>query len=142
LAQDADLTLVGIGQMGQGAPLVVDGFVPPSEMDALVAAGAAGEITSWIYDREGHLLDCEFNARVASVPLPKAAQRRGTAVRRGRGETSRAFGGAAGTARQRARHQRGDGRTSARRALIRLADRSPKPAVDSTRPMSEYLPTA
>jgi DNA-binding transcriptional regulator LsrR (DeoR family) len=80
LAQDADLTLVGIGQMGQGAPLVVDGFVPPSEMDALVAAGAAGEITSWIYDREGHLLDCEFNARVASVPLPKAAERRVIAV--------------------------------------------------------------
>jgi DNA-binding transcriptional regulator LsrR (DeoR family) len=79
-AQQADLTLVGIGQMGRDAPLVVDGFVPVAEMDALVAQGAAGEITSWIYDRDGHLLDCEFNTRVASVPLPKAADRRVIAV--------------------------------------------------------------
>lgn len=80
LAQQADLTLVGIGQMGRAAPLVIDGFVPEAEMDALVAQGAAGEITSWIYDREGHLLDCGFNRRVASVPLPKAAERRVIAV--------------------------------------------------------------
>ena len=79
-AQQADLTLVGIGQMGRDAPLVVDGFVPVAEMDALVAQGAAGEITSWIYDRDGHLLDCEFNTLVASVPLPKAAERRVIAV--------------------------------------------------------------
>lgn len=80
LCQQADLTLVGIGQMGRDAPLVVDGFVPPAEMDTLVAQGAAGEITSWIFDREGHLLACDFNARVASVPLPKAAERSVIAV--------------------------------------------------------------
>lgn len=80
LCQKADLTLVGIGQMGRTAPLVVDGFMPEAEMDALVAQGAVGEITSWIYDREGHVLDCPFNARVASVPLPKAAERRVIAV--------------------------------------------------------------
>ncbi|MCB2116107.1 MAG: sugar-binding transcriptional regulator [Rhodobacteraceae bacterium] len=75
LGQKADLTLVGIGQMGRSAPLVVDGFVPPQEMDALVAAGATGEITSWIFDGTGHVIDCEVNSRVASVPLPKAAER-------------------------------------------------------------------
>lgn len=75
LGQRADVTLVGIGQMGRSAPLVVDGFVPGEEMDALVSAGAVGEITSWIYDRDGHVVDCDFNRRVASVPLPKAAER-------------------------------------------------------------------
>lgn len=80
LGQQADLTLVGIGQMGRQAPLVVDGFVAEAEMEALVAAGAMGEITSWIYDSDGQVLDCDFNRRVASVPLPKAAERRVIAV--------------------------------------------------------------
>ncbi|SPH17101.1 Transcriptional regulator LsrR [Defluviimonas aquaemixtae] len=80
LGQQADLTLVGIGQMNRTAPLVVDGFVPENEIDSLVAAGAAGEITSWVYDQDGHIIDCAFNARVASVPLPKAVERRVIAV--------------------------------------------------------------
>ncbi|MEZ5778037.1 MAG: sugar-binding transcriptional regulator [Paracoccaceae bacterium] len=80
LCQKADLTLVGIGQMNRTAPLVVDGFVSEREIEELVALGAAGEITSWVYDRDGHVIDCAFNARVASVPLPKAAERRVVAV--------------------------------------------------------------
>lgn len=80
LGQRADLTLVGIGQMNRTAPLVVDGFVPEAEMDELVAAGAAGEITSWVYDRYGSVIDCPFNARVASVPLSRAVDRRVIAV--------------------------------------------------------------
>lgn len=69
----ADLSLVGIGQMDRSAPLHVDGFATRAEMDELAAAGAAGEITSWVYDAEGHVLDCAFNRRVASAPLPRAA---------------------------------------------------------------------
>jgi DNA-binding transcriptional regulator LsrR (DeoR family) len=80
LSQNADLTLVGIGQMGATAPIVIDGFVTEAEMDQLVAAGATGEITSWVYDRQGQLLDCAVNSRVTSVPLSKAAERRVIAV--------------------------------------------------------------
>ncbi len=80
LSQNADLTLVGIGQMGASAPIVIDGFVTEAEMDHLVAAGATGEITSWIYDRQGRLLDCEVNSRVTSAPLSQAAERRVIAV--------------------------------------------------------------
>lgn len=80
LCARADLTLVGIGQMGPRAPLVVDGFMEPGEMEELVAAGAVGEITSWVYDAEGRVMDCAFNARVASAPLPRAGERPVVAV--------------------------------------------------------------
>lgn len=75
LCQQADLSLVGAGQMDRSAPLYVDGFVSAAEMDQLTAAGAVGEITSWVYDRKGHVIDCPFNARVASAPLPRAAEK-------------------------------------------------------------------
>ncbi|MCC0063423.1 MAG: sugar-binding transcriptional regulator [Defluviimonas sp.] len=80
LAERADVTLVGIGQMGRSAPLFVDGFLPGPEMEALMAGGAVGEITSWIYDRDGRIVDCDFNRRVASVPLPQPAERLRIAV--------------------------------------------------------------
>lgn len=83
LCQQADLSLVGIGQMDRSAPLFVDGFVSASEMDELAALGAVGEITSWVYDRDGRVIDCAFNARVASAPLPRAAQRPVIAVATG-----------------------------------------------------------
>lgn len=83
LCQQADLSLVGIGQMDRSAPLFVDGFVSAEEMDQLAAFGAAGEITSWVYDSEGRVIDCAFNARVASAPLPRAAERPVIAVATG-----------------------------------------------------------
>lgn len=83
LCQRADLSLVGIGQMDRSAPMFVDGFASSAEMDQLAAAGAAGEITSWVYDRQGRVMDCAFNARVASAPLPRAAERPVIAVATG-----------------------------------------------------------
>lgn len=83
LCREADLSLVGIGQINRSAPLHVDGFVSAAEMDELAAAGAAGEITSWVYDRDGQLIDCAFNARVASAPLPRASDRPVIAVATG-----------------------------------------------------------
>jgi DNA-binding transcriptional regulator LsrR (DeoR family) len=73
LSAQADLTLVGVGQMGEAAPIVVDGFMTPEAMARLVAAGAAGEITSWVYDEEGRLMECEHNHLVASSPIPHAS---------------------------------------------------------------------
>lgn len=83
LCQQADLSLVGIGQLDRSAPLFVDGFVSAAEMDELAALGAVGEITSWVYDRNGQVIDCAFNARVASAPLPRAADRPVIAVATG-----------------------------------------------------------
>lgn len=70
LGAKADVTFVGIGEMGHQAPLEVDGFLQPEEMEGLLAAGATGEICGWIFDANGQLLDNPVNERVASIPLP------------------------------------------------------------------------
>ena len=74
LCNRADLTLVGVGQLDDTAPIHVDGFANDDEMARLVAAGAVGEITSWVYDRDGNLFVCEDNQIVASAPLPRSAE--------------------------------------------------------------------
>lgn len=70
LGAQADVTFVGIGELGVDAPLCVDGFLERDEMVSLVDRGAAGEICGWIYDQQGELLDSAVNGRVASVPIP------------------------------------------------------------------------
>jgi DNA-binding transcriptional regulator LsrR (DeoR family) len=69
LARHADVTFVGIGNIGPSAPLHVDGFITRDEVRALEKAGAVGEITSWVYDAQGQLIDGLVNDRVASTPL-------------------------------------------------------------------------
>lgn len=83
LCRHADLSVVGVGQMDESAPLHVDGFVSAAEMTELARAGATGEITSWVYDREGNIIDCAFNRRVASAPLPRNSERPVIAVASG-----------------------------------------------------------
>ncbi|WP_246849181.1 sugar-binding transcriptional regulator [Rubellimicrobium arenae] len=86
LCAKADLTLVGVGPIGPKAPLVVDGFMTLDEMKELVRAGAAGEITSWVYDADGQVMDSPFTRRVASAPLPRADERMVVAVAVGEGK--------------------------------------------------------
>jgi DNA-binding transcriptional regulator LsrR (DeoR family) len=69
LARQADVTFVGVGNMGLTAPLHVDGFITRDEVRALERAGAVGEITSWVFDAQGKLIDGLVNDRVASMPL-------------------------------------------------------------------------
>jgi DNA-binding transcriptional regulator LsrR (DeoR family) len=69
--------------MDRSAPMFLDGFASAAEMDELVALGAVGEITSWVYDRDGQIIDCAFNERVASALLPRAADRPMIAVATG-----------------------------------------------------------
>jgi DNA-binding transcriptional regulator LsrR (DeoR family) len=69
LTRQADVTFVGVGNMGLNAPLFVDGFLTREDVRALDRAGAVGEITSWVYDAEGKLIDGLINDRVASAPL-------------------------------------------------------------------------
>lgn len=83
LCERADLSLVGIGQINDSAPMLLDGFVDAAEMADLASAGAAGEITSWVYDGQGKLVDCSHNAHVTSAPLPRAAERPVIAVASG-----------------------------------------------------------
>ncbi len=75
LSAQADVTFVGVGNMDETAPLYVDGFIDLTELNDLTAAGAVGEITSWVYDRDGRLIEGLTNSRVASAPLEPAESR-------------------------------------------------------------------
>jgi DNA-binding transcriptional regulator LsrR (DeoR family) len=70
LAADANVTFVGIGDLGADAPLYQDGFITEAELRALQKAGAVGEIVGWVFDRDGRLIEGITNDRVASAPIP------------------------------------------------------------------------
>lgn len=70
LASKADVTFVGVGDIGPDAPLYLDGFITDAELKALQKAGAVGEICGWAFDADGKLIDGMTNDRVASAPMP------------------------------------------------------------------------
>lgn len=75
LAEQADVTFVGIGTIDDDAALLRDGFVKKEEIRSLVRAGAVGEITGWAFDLNGKLIDGLTNDRVLSVPLQSPVKR-------------------------------------------------------------------
>lgn len=88
LCEQADVTFVGVGQIDLGAPLVVDGFMTPDEVSALRAADIVGEITSWVFDRNGNVVTGGFNDRVASAPLTQAHDRQVVGIANGPAKVS------------------------------------------------------
>ncbi len=72
ISAQADVTFVGIGEMGIDAPLCLDGFLEKDEMLVLMRRGAAGEICGWVFDGEGKLMPDDVNDRVASAPCRRA----------------------------------------------------------------------
>ena len=70
LGAEADVAFVGVGELGERAPLCEDGFLAHDEMMRLMDEGAAGEICGWMFDRNGQMMSGGINKRVASVPLP------------------------------------------------------------------------
>ncbi|EXL06782.1 sugar-binding transcriptional regulator [Aquamicrobium defluvii] len=70
LAARADVTFVGIGDLGPNAPLYEDGFITKAELKALQKAGGVAEIVGWAFDHEGRLIEGITNERVSSAPIP------------------------------------------------------------------------
>lgn len=70
LAARADVTFVGIGDLGPNAPLYEDGFITRAELKALQKAGGVAEIVGWAFDHEGRLIEGITNDRVSSAPIP------------------------------------------------------------------------
>lgn len=83
LAQRADVTFVGVGQMGDDAPLALDGFVTRAALNELQAQGAVGEIASWVFDAEGRYMDTPRNALVGGVRVEPGQSRPVIAVAAG-----------------------------------------------------------
>ncbi len=53
LIDQADVSFVGVGSIGEGSALLKDGFITAEENEALRKAGAVGEITAWSFDSAG-----------------------------------------------------------------------------------------
>jgi DNA-binding transcriptional regulator LsrR (DeoR family) len=68
IAENADLRLVGVGQIDQGAQLFVDGFISREELLELMRLGAVGELTGWAFDAQGRIIEGGTNRRLTSVP--------------------------------------------------------------------------
>jgi DNA-binding transcriptional regulator LsrR (DeoR family) len=68
LAKNADLTLVGIGQMDDNAQLLIDGFISDSELAEMRRLGAVGEVTGWAFDAAGRIIQGGTNSRLTSAP--------------------------------------------------------------------------
>jgi DNA-binding transcriptional regulator LsrR (DeoR family) len=83
LAGQADVALVGIGDLGAEAPLFVDGFITAPELRALQKAGAVGEIVGWAFGRDGRLIEGLTNERVASAPIPSRERSLVVAIAKG-----------------------------------------------------------
>ncbi len=75
LVEQADATFVGVGSIGENTPLLKDGFISDEENDALRRAGAVGEITGWVFDARGRLIEGLTNERVCSAPLRQPTKR-------------------------------------------------------------------
>lgn len=84
LARGADVTFVGVGQIGDDAPLLKDGFITAAELAEVQARGAAGEIAGWIYDSQGQYLDTDINQRVAGVRVTAEEGRSTVAIAGGK----------------------------------------------------------
>lgn len=69
LAESADLAIVGIGQMSDDAPLLVDGFISQQEHAELQASGAGGEMVGHVFNDDGVFLDNEVCHRMLGVRL-------------------------------------------------------------------------
>lgn len=84
LAAKADVTFVGVGEIGPDAPLFLDGFISEDEVKWLQKAGAVGEICGWSFDSEGRIIEGATNDRVASAPIPSRESSLVVAIAMGR----------------------------------------------------------
>lgn len=69
LAEKADVIFVGVGQMGDDAPLLADGFITRAELTDLQRRGAVGEVAGWVFDAEGRYLEKPEDTRLGGVQV-------------------------------------------------------------------------
>ena len=79
-ARGSELMLVGIGTTGAQAELATTGMIDQDEMDAVVAAGAAGEMLGHFFDHAGAPVHAGEVDRILTLPLDDLKRRRIVAV--------------------------------------------------------------
>ncbi len=73
LAREADIRFIGVGHLGDDAPLHIDGFISKEELVSLRDSGGIGEVISWSFDQDGNILDHPVNHCVTSAPAVQPA---------------------------------------------------------------------
>lgn len=96
LARTADVTFVGVGQIGADAPLLMDGFITRDELDEMQALGAVGEVAGWVYDSQGRYLETSVNQRVAGVRVEVGTERLVIAIAGGKAKLAALVAGLKG----------------------------------------------
>ena len=75
LSNKADVTFIGVGDIGFGCPLHSEGFITKEEVKELVKLGATGEILGWAFDQSGEPVRASTQERVTSIRLPRPPQK-------------------------------------------------------------------
>lgn len=84
LARSADLLFAGVGTSEQEASLVATGMIAPGEMEAIRAAGGAGELLGHFFDETGGPVETALSARAVALGREELRNRRIVAVAGGR----------------------------------------------------------
>lgn len=75
LAQRADVTFVGIGNVGVNCPLHEDGFITLAEVDEMMGMGAVAKWLGLPIDADGHRVQSKTGPRVTSLKLDTPPKR-------------------------------------------------------------------
>jgi DNA-binding transcriptional regulator LsrR (DeoR family) len=65
----ANLALLSVGSLSSDSPIASYGYIKPSELEELKAAGAVGDILCHFIDATGKAVDHAVNRRVCAYPL-------------------------------------------------------------------------
>ena len=63
------ITIIGIGAVNERATLVKEGYLSSHEMEIYKSLGAAGDLLSQFYDRNGHVLDLPLHKQLVSTDI-------------------------------------------------------------------------
>jgi DNA-binding transcriptional regulator LsrR (DeoR family) len=69
ISSQADVSFVGIGEIGLGCPLQRDGFITKNEVIEAEKKGVVGEIMAWAFNDAGELVRSWIHDRVTSIRL-------------------------------------------------------------------------
>jgi DNA-binding transcriptional regulator LsrR (DeoR family) len=88
LAASATLYIVGIGDVGPKAHMLLTGMLKPEEYQELQRAGAVGELLGRFVDAGGTPVEAEINERAMAFPLESLRGRRVVAIAGGSGKVN------------------------------------------------------
>lgn len=71
----ADALVLGVGAVDSQAPIHIDGFLTEDELRQLQGLGAAGELISRCFDRDGEIVASPITSRLTAMELPREPTR-------------------------------------------------------------------